>query len=100
MCAKICLNGNGLGKGTHLSLLFVMFRGEYDVLQTWPFQKKLTMMLLNQGNGEHIIDVFYSDPLSSSFKRPKSDMNIACGFPLFVPLLGWIIVSTPKMIQF
>jgi hypothetical protein len=55
-------------------------------LQTWPFQKKITMMLLDQGNGDHMIDAFNSDPQSSSFQRPKSDMNIASGSPLFMPL--------------
>jgi hypothetical protein len=86
MCAKLYLNGDGFGKGSHLSLFFVVTRGDYDALQTWPFQKKITMMLLDQGNGDHMIDAFNSDPQSSSFQRPKSDMNIASGSPLFVPL--------------
>jgi hypothetical protein len=38
------------------------------------------MMLLDQGNGDHMIDhEFHSQ--SSSFQRPKSDMNIASGSP-------------------
>ena len=43
------LNGYMNGKGPHLSLFFVVMRGDYDALQTWPFQKKITMMLLDQG---------------------------------------------------
>ena len=86
MCAKIYMNGDGFGKGSHLSLFFVVMRGEYDAVQTWPFQKKITLMLLDQGNGDHMIDAFHSDPQSSSFQRPKSDMNIASGSPLFMPL--------------
>ncbi len=86
MCAKIYMNGDGFGKGSHLSLFFVVIRGDFDPLQTWPFQKKITMMLLDQGNGDHMIDAFHSDPQSSSFQRPKSDMNIASGSPLFMPL--------------
>ena len=86
MCAKIYMNGDGFGKGSHLSLFFVVMRGEYDAVQTWPFQKKITIMLLDQGNGDHMIDAFHSDPQSSSFQRPKSDMNIASGSPLFMPL--------------
>jgi hypothetical protein len=86
MCAKIYMNGDGFGKGSHLSLFFVVMRGNYDALQTWPFQKKITMMLLDQRNGDHMIDAFNSDPQSSSFQRPKSDMNIASGSPLFIPL--------------
>ncbi|XP_046855631.1 TNF receptor-associated factor 3-like [Xenia sp. Carnegie-2017] len=86
MCAKIYMNGDGFGKETHLSLFFVVMKGDYDALQTWPFQKKITMMLMDQGNGDHMIDAFHSDPQSSSFQRPKSDMNIASGSPLFMPL--------------
>ena len=86
MCAKIYMNGDGFGKGTHLSLFFVVMKGDYDALQTWPMQKKITMMLLDQGNGDHLIDAFHSDPQSSSFQRPKSDMNIASGSPLFIPI--------------
>ena len=86
MCAKIYMNGDGFGKGTHLSLFFAVMKGDYDALQTWPLQKKITMMLLDQGNGDHMIDAFHSDPQSSSFKRPTSDMNIASGSPLFIPL--------------
>ena len=85
MCAKLYLNGDGFGKETHLLLFFVVMKGDYDALQTWPFQKKITMMLMDQGNGDHMIDSFNSDPQSSSFQRPKSDMNIASGSPLFMP---------------
>ena len=86
MCAKIYLNGDGFGKGSHLSLFFVVMRGNYDAFQTWPFQKTITMTLLDQGNGDHKIDWFNSDPQSSSFQRPMSDMNIASGSPLFMLL--------------
>ena len=86
MCAKLYMNGDGMGKVTHLSLFFVVTKGDYDALQTWSFQKKITMMLLDQGNGDHMIDAFQSDPQSSSFRRPTSDMNIASGSPLFMPL--------------
>ena len=86
MCAKLYTNGDGFGKGSHLSLFFVVMKGDYDALQTWPFKKKITMMLLDQGNGDHMIDAFNSDPQSSSFERPKSDMNIASGSPLFMPI--------------
>jgi TNF receptor-associated factor 2 len=86
MCAKLYLNGDGFGKGSHLSLFFVVMRGNYDALQIWPFQKTITMTLLDQGNGDHMIDAFNSEPQSSSFQRPMSDMNIASGSPHFMPL--------------
>ncbi|CAH1271315.1 TRAF2 [Branchiostoma lanceolatum] len=86
MCARIYLNGDGMGKGTHVSLFFVVMRGHYDGLLRWPFRQKVTFMLLDQNDREHVIDAFRPDPTSSSFQRPTSDMNIASGCPLFVPL--------------
>ena len=74
-----------MGKGTHLSLFFVVMRGNYDALLRWPFQQKVTFKLIDQGGDQHIIDSFRPDPNSSSFQRPASNMNIASGCPLFVP---------------
>uniref|UniRef100_A0A7N6BDY2 TNF receptor-associated factor n=1 Tax=Anabas testudineus TaxID=64144 RepID=A0A7N6BDY2_ANATE len=86
MCLRIYLNGDGTGRGTHLSLFFVVMRGHSDALLKWPFNQKVTLMLLDQNNKEHIIDAFRPDISSSSFQRPVSDMNIASGCPLFCPL--------------
>ncbi|XP_059920355.1 TNF receptor-associated factor 2-like isoform X1 [Gadus macrocephalus] len=87
MCLRIYLNGDGTGRSTHLSLFFVVMRGHSDALLKWPFNQKVTLMLLDQNNREHIIDAFRPDVSSSSFQRPVSDMNIASGCPLFCPLL-------------
>ena len=85
-CARIYMNGDGFGKNTHISLFFVVMKGDFDALLPWPFEKNITMMLLDQNNGEHMIDAFRSDPESSSFQRPKNNMNVASGSPLFMPL--------------
>ncbi|XP_030636485.1 TNF receptor-associated factor 3 [Chanos chanos] len=85
MCARVYLNGDGMGKGTHLSLFFVVMRGEYDALLPWPFKQKVTLMLMDQGpSRKHLGDAFKPDPNSSSFRRPVAEMNIASGCPLFV----------------
>lgn len=44
MCARVYLNGDGMGKGTHLSLFFVVMRGEYDALLPWPFKQKVLLL--------------------------------------------------------
>lgn len=86
LCARAYLNGDGSGKGTHISLYFVVMRGEFDSLLLWPFKQKVTLMLLDQsGKKNHIVEVFRADPNSSSFKRPDGEMNIASGCPRFVP---------------
>ncbi|XP_011806825.1 PREDICTED: TNF receptor-associated factor 3 isoform X3 [Colobus angolensis palliatus] len=85
MCARVYLNGDGMGKGTHLSLFFVIMRGEYDALLPWPFKQKVTLMLMDQGSSRrHLGDAFKPDPNSSSFKKPTGEMNIASGCPVFV----------------
>ena len=86
MCARIYLNGDGIGRGTHISVFFVVMRGEYDALLRWPFRQKVTFMLLDQNNVEHVIDSFRPDPNSSSFQRPRRETNIASGCPTFCPL--------------
>lgn len=86
MCARIYLNGDGMGKGTHVSLFFVIMRGQYDALLRWPFRQKVTLMFIDQNNREHVVDAFRPDPTSSSFKRPTTEMNIASGCPLLMSL--------------
>jgi hypothetical protein len=84
MCLRLYIMGDGIGKGSHMSLFFVMMRGEFDNILQWPFTQRVTFRLMNQENGRDIVDTFQPDPLSSSFKKPKSDMNIASGCPRFI----------------
>ncbi|XP_078239060.1 TNF receptor-associated factor 5 isoform X2 [Pogona vitticeps] len=86
LSARAYLNGDGSGKGTHVSLYFVVMRGEFDSLLPWPFKQKVTLMLLDQsGKKNHIVETFKADPNSNSFKRPEGEMNVASGCPRFVP---------------
>lgn len=97
MCARVYLNGDGVGKATHLSLFFVVQRGEYDALLPWPFKQKVSLMLLDQDSGtRHLVDSFRPDITSSSFKRPTSEMNVASGCPLFV---SHSVLETPTFLQ-
>ncbi|NWW14985.1 TRAF2 factor, partial [Falcunculus frontatus] len=86
VCLRVYLNGDGTGRGTHMSLFFVVMKGDYDALLPWPFRHKVTFMLLDQNNREHIIDAFRPDLTSASFQRPVNDMNVASGCPMFLPL--------------
>ena len=81
MCLRLYMDGDGSGKGTHLSFFLTIMRGEYDALLTWPFKQAVTLMLLDQDKQKDIVQ-----PISSSFQRPRNEMNIASGCPLFAPL--------------
>ncbi|XP_071963045.1 TNF receptor-associated factor 3-like [Antedon mediterranea] len=87
MCLRLYLNGDGMGRNTHVSLFFVIMRGMYDALLPWPFKQNVTLILLDQETGQRSLsDSFRPDPNSSSFQKPKinRDMNVATGCPLFV----------------
>ena len=86
MCLRLYILGDGIGKTTHMSLFFVLMKGEFDNILQWPFTHKVTFRLINQCGSRDVMDVFQPDPLSSSFQKPKSDMNIASGCPRFVSL--------------
>ncbi|XP_041353713.1 TNF receptor-associated factor 3-like [Gigantopelta aegis] len=96
MCAQVYLNGDRKGKSMHISLFFVLMRGEYDALMPWPFQRKVTLYLLDQARrGPHMNDLsehFHPDPNSSIFKQPTLMMNIALNCPLVVTHL---VVENP-----
>ena len=84
MCIRTYLNGDGIGKGTHLSLFFVLMRSEHDNLLSWPFKQSVRFTLVNQKNpAASITEAFVPDLHSPSFKKPENDMNIASGFPKF-----------------
>ena len=99
MCLKLYFMGDGIGKNTHMSLFFVIMKGEFDSILKWPFTSKVTFKLINQTGNRDIIDTFQPDPMSSSFQKPKSDMNIVSGCPQFVThselnLGGFIVTDT------
>ena len=84
MCLRLYILGDGIGKGTHMSLFFVVMKGEFDNILQWPFTHKATFKLINQCGGRDIVDIFQPDPMSTSFQKPKTDMNVASGCPRFV----------------
>jgi hypothetical protein len=87
MRARLFLFGDGNARRTHISLFFLLMKGEYDSILKWPFHYKVTFCLLDQtGNNRHIIDSFYPDVKSNSFQRPRELANTASGIPKFFPL--------------
>ena len=43
----------------------------------------VSLILVDQDNKKHLVQTFKPDE-SSSFQRPKTDMNVASGYPEFV----------------
>ena len=86
MCLRLYMDGDGSGKGTHLSFFLTLMKGEYDALLSWPFRQTVTLMLVDQDKQKNIYQLFRPDPSSSSFQRPINEMNVASGCPKFAPL--------------
>ena len=86
MCIRAYLNGDGTGEKTHLSIFFVLMKGEYDPLLRWPFESKVSLILVNQDHKKHLVQTFKPNAQSSSFQRPIADMNVASGCPEFADL--------------
>ena len=84
---KLYPAGDGIGKGTHMSIYFQIMKGPYDGLLTWPFKHRVSFELLDQYRLENVMDSFRPNPLLSSFKRPGNQPNSSPGCPLFVSLL-------------
>ena len=84
MCIRAYLNGDGSGKGTHISLFFVLMHSEHDDLLLFPFRQSVHFTLINQASRkESITEAFSPDLESKSFQKPQSEMNMASGFPKF-----------------
>ena len=86
MCIRAFPNGDGSGYCTHLSIFFVLMKSEYDPLLQWPFQSKVSLILVDQDHMKDLVQTFKPNAQSSSFQRPKTDMNVASGCPEFADL--------------
>ena len=100
LCLFLYMDGDGSGKGTHLSFYIAVMRGEYDALLTWPFKQKVTLILQDQDHQQYIAEWFKPDPeeYNTSIQRPSphSEMNVAFGCPKFAPLS---ILDNPSYVK-
>ena len=82
MCLRLCIMGDGIGKGTHLSLFFVLMRGEFDNILQWPFTHKVTFKLINQAGGSDIVNTFKPHVIKPS--QDNDSIYNASGCPCFI----------------
>ena len=86
LCLRFYPNGDGIGKGESASLFLVVMQGENDDRLQWPFQQMINFDVMGEGGRVLFDDGFRSNPNSSSFAKPVTIMNHACGIPRFFPL--------------
>ena len=60
MCLRVTANGQGSGKGTHITVAVYLMKGEFDDQLEWPFRGDITIQLLNQQvEGGHYTRTIY-----------------------------------------
>ena len=53
-------NGDGDGKGSHVSMFVCLMKGENDQYLQWPFKADITIRLLNwKEDKQHVEKIFY-----------------------------------------
>ena len=82
-------NGNGDGKGTHVSVYLCLMKGENDDTLTWPIRYKCTITLLNQlkDDGHYSMSWTYSlDVADITNSRVLSgERGLGRGYLQFIP---------------
>ena len=97
LCLRVYLNGDGSGRGTHVSFFITLMKGEFDPLLPWPFKQTVSLSLLAQdGMSGDITQSFKPDEDNSSFQMPKCEMNMASGCPQFCSLA---VLDNPAYVQ-
>ena len=77
-------NGDGVGKGSHVSLYFQILPGPYDELLEWPFKKKVTFKILDIVSKKYHCYILVPNSQMNSFHKPNCRPNIALGDPTII----------------
>ena len=82
MCINVYANGNGEGKGTHVSVFSHLMKGENDDYLPWPFTGKVTIELLNQlEDNNHYSETTAQFPADSkASQRVVTGERASCGW--------------------
>ena len=53
LCLHVYANGDGKGKGTHISIFATLMKGDYDKNLQWPFEGDVLVEILNWRDDKH-----------------------------------------------
>ena len=88
MCLSVEANGDGAGKGTHVTVFTHLMCGEFDSHLKWPFRGSITIELVNQlEDKEHfVVSYSYTDrtPDSSTYQRNDGARAVGWGRCQFI----------------
>ena len=89
-CVNVYPQGNGDGKGTHVSIFTYLMKGPFDDHLKWPFRGEITIQIVNQDGDQNHVEktIDYNDETPDGIAGRVTDKNRASGrgFPEFLPL--------------
>lgn len=83
MAIEISANGEGAGKGSHVSVYIRIMRGEYDDRLLWPLRASVTVQLISQRNDGN--DYEMSTPYYEWARVTDGVVGVGWGWDKFVP---------------
>ncbi len=88
ICLRVDANGNGIGKGTHVSVYVYFMRGEFDDSLKWPFRGVISYQLLDQVNDKDhkTITITYDDKTPDGYctRVTEGERSWWRGKPIFI----------------
>ena len=108
MCLRVDANGEGDGRGTHVSVFVYLMRGEFDDDLKWPFSGKITVQLkrtncflLRRQNGPKYVQriISLNDADDDSLRRPTTEMSAGRGYDFISHhnLYAWNYLMNDKL---
>ena len=101
MHLRVYADGDGEGKGSHVSLYVYIMRGEFDNSLKWPFRGDVTIKLLNQleDKNHYKITLPFSDKIPDDITRRMTAGErrvFGLGYSQFIPHSGLNYNPTKK----
>ena len=88
ICLRVDANGNGLGKGTYVSVYTCFMRGEFNESLKWPFCGVIAFRLLDQVTGvNHVTrQLTYDDAVPDKYchRVTSGERSNGHGYPTFI----------------
>ena len=83
LCPCVCPNGNGMGKGTHVSVRCFLMRGEHDDALPWPVEADVVLEMLNwrenKNHKRHTVTLSHGASGAKVSTRVPIDGMAECG---------------------
>lgn len=84
LSARVYLAGDGVGRGSFLSLYVSLMASTNDSVLPWPFKWRVSMVLVNQQQpGQYLIEEQFDPTSTSSTYQKPNKRNKGTGFPMF-----------------